>query len=111
MKKILFVSFLFVTGCGMTFESTRLEDGRPIATTYEDIGYASVETKTEYNDPLMETCLAKVGKLPLVANEEGQTYDPAIAWCLEDTKRGLDRDNRQLDYGVLRGAYGGFYSP
>lgn len=109
MKKIAIVLFVCLAGCGMSFESTRVENGRPIAHTRSYVGYASVEETTEYDRPLMETCLANVGDLPQIVTKDGQTIDTAATWCLQNTKKELDRNNHQLDHEAEEHYYEGFY--
>lgn len=111
MKKHFLGMVVFLTGCGMSFDSTHIEDGRTIARTHGSVGFTSAESTTEHSDPRMETCLADLGNLPTVQDKDGNEVDLAATWCLQNAKRGLDRDNRQLDNETNARAYRGYYYP
>lgn len=84
---------LLLAGCGMTVTSARIVNGREISQTKTVVGFDSVETTTETNDPLMERCLAQVGAFPDV--QDGERTFTARELCAREVLRELERQDEQ----------------
>jgi hypothetical protein len=95
MKSVaIWFFFLFLTGCGMSVTSSRIVNGREISRTKTDVGYASVETTTEINDPMMERCLAELGAFPGV--QEGERVLTAEDICAREVLGEFKSRSRQI---------------
>ncbi|MEO5927717.1 MAG: hypothetical protein ABIO72_03270 [Patescibacteria group bacterium] len=109
MKKLIIGLFICLTGCGMSYDSKYAEDGHTVARSYGSVGYASAESTYEHNDPRYEACLADVGDVPNTVDKDGHEIDTAASWCLAHVRRGLNRDDRQLDQATQPYYYGSPY--
>lgn len=99
MHKYIFAFMLVcLTGCGFSYERTRVEHGRVIARTTTNVGYASVESVEESDDPLMEKCLARVGALPNAQDSAGNEVSVSQTLCVNHVVKEVNRDDEQLDH-------------
>lgn len=97
-KYILTFMVVCLMGCGFSYERTRVEHGRIIARTTTNVGYASVESVEESDDPLMEKCLARVGALPNAQDSAGNEVSLSQTVCANHVVKGIDREDHQLDH-------------
>jgi hypothetical protein len=96
-KYILTFMLVCLTGCGMSYERTRVEHGRVTIHTTANVGYASAESVEERDDPLMERCLARVGALPNAQDSAGNEVSVSQTLCTNHVVKEVNRDDEQLD--------------
>jgi len=93
----LSISSFVLVDCELSIRETQIENGRVVSRTEGGIGWNSTDIVSERSNPLMESCLAKVGALP-----------NAHAICAEDIRREIVRQRRVLEIYSNPYGYGGY---
>ncbi|MFA5936214.1 MAG: hypothetical protein WC787_05185 [Patescibacteria group bacterium] len=94
---LMIVTFVLVTGCGMSVHTSRVENGRTVSDTTTQVGYRAVESKTVESNPIMETCLAEIGNVPPMTDRDGNVVMTAETICQRRVLKEEDLRERQRE--------------